>query len=253
MIVAIGIQINNSISSTSVYTPCRYPRECKYNDHSNVPNSPDLLSILSFQSWFMIVAGYVLPIVGVWLFFSVTHYWLQEFAIGITIDYLSILKLPGALGLLFPNGTPHEAREKANKILLYTKYGTPRQDYHALRNENPLVKAWYPFKSFSHTLICLAYTIVQAIFIFVAAINIPGGDVLTMGLFLFAIITEVLSNILYVLLVALFWLYIAAHAHNRPCMTAVSGHCASAAIAAVESQIPDQWQCRFCTLGIRAL
>ena len=161
-----------------------------------------------FHFWFMIIAGYILPVVGVWLFFSVTHYWLQEFAIGITIDYLSILKLPGADRLFFPNSAPHEAQEKANKILLYGKYGTLRRDYHALRNENPLVKAWYPFKSFSHTLICLAYTTVQAIFIFVAATSIQGEQ-LNMGIFLFVIITEVLSNV-YVLLVALFWIFIAA-------------------------------------------
>ena len=156
----------------------------------------------------MIIAGYLLPIVGVWLFFSVTHYWLQEFAIGITIDYLSILKLPGAYKLFFPNSTPHDARKKANKILLYSKCETLRHDYHALRNKNPFVKAWYPFKSFSHTLMCLAYTTVQAVFVYAAATSIQGEQ-LNMGVFLFAIITEVLSNI-YVLLVSLFWIFIAA-------------------------------------------
>ena len=177
MIIAIGVQVNN-------------------------------VSTLGFHSWFMIASGYILPVVGVWFFFSVTHYWLQEFAIGITIDYLNILKLPGANRLFFPNSTPHEAQEKANKILLYSKYGKLRQDYHALRNENPLVKAWYPFKNFSHTLMCLAYTAVQAIFIFVAATSIQGEQP-SMGVFLFVIITEVLSNI-YVLLVALFWIFVAA-------------------------------------------
>ena len=177
MIVAIGVQVSN-------YAPP------------------------SFHFWFMLVAGYILPIVGVWLFFSVTHYWLQEFAIGITVDYLSILKLPGADRLFFPNSTPYGAKEKANKILLYTKYEKLREDYHALQNENPVVKAWYPFKSFSHTLICLAYTTVQAIFIFVAATSIQGEQ-LNMAIFLFVITTEVLSNI-YVLLVALFWISIAS-------------------------------------------
>ena len=199
MIVAIGVKISNYTASIPDYTPCPsyWYKDC--NDDANKQ---------LFQFWFMIVAGYLLPIVGVWLFFSVTHYWLQEFAIGITIDYLSILKLPGADRLFFPNSTSHEAQEKANKILLYSKYETLRQDYHALRNENPLVKAWYPFKSFSHTLMCLAYTTVQAVFVYATATSIQGEQ-LNKGIFLFVIITEVLSNI-YVLLVALFWIFVAA-------------------------------------------
>ena len=95
----------------------------------------------------MIAAGYVLSIAGAWLFFSVTHFWLQEFAIGISVDYLSISKLPGAGSIFFPDCTPYEAQDKINKILIYNKYGTLRQDYHALWNENPLAKARYPFKS----------------------------------------------------------------------------------------------------------
>ena len=200
MIVAIGVKIKNSVTPTSAYSPCQYYWDCTdYNDYNDK---------LSFQFWFMIVAGYILPIAGVWLFFSVTHFWLQEFAIGVTVDFLSILKLPGADRLFCPSCTPHEAREKANKILVYSKYGTLRQDYHALRNENTLVKAWYPFKSFSHTLMCLAYTTIQAIFVYSAAISIQGEQ-LNMAIFLFVIITELLSNI-YILLVSLFWILVAA-------------------------------------------
>lgn len=201
MIVAIGVKISNFVVTTPTYAPCQYYWDCNHYDYSDDPNKQP------FQFWFMIVAGYILPIVGVWLFFSVTHFWLQEFAIGVTVDFLSILKLPGANRLFFPDCTLHEAQEKANKILHYSKYETLRQDYHALRNENILVKAWYPFKSFSHTLMCLTYTTVQAIFVYAAAISIHGEQ-LNMAVFLFVIITELLSNI-YILLVSLFWIVVA--------------------------------------------
>ena len=177
MILAIGLKIHEYI-----------------NDHS------------SKLYWFMIAAGYVLPIAGAWLFFSVTHFWLQEFAIGISVDYLGMLKLPRAACLFFPNHTPYEAQNKAKKILSHNKYDKLRQDYHALRNENPLAKAFYPFKSFSHTLMCLGYTAIQVTFVCVAAFSIQGKH-LNMGVFLFVIITELLSNV-YVVLVSLFWIIV---------------------------------------------
>ena len=210
MILAIGVKIHNFVTPTptSPPTPCRYYWDCNYNNNHYDYNAGPDPNKLPFQFWFMIAAGYILPIVGAWLFFSVTHFWLQEFAIGVAIDYLSILKLPGADRLFFPNCTPYEAQEKTNKILLYNKYGMLRQDYYALRSENPLAKAWYPFKSVSHTFICLVYTAVQVIFVYAAAFSIHGEQ-LNLAVFLFVIITELLSNV-YILLVSLFWIMVAA-------------------------------------------
>ena len=191
MILAIGLKIHEYIADDSGHV-FYFPGPNKY----------------PFNFWFMIAAGYVLPIAGAWLFFSVTHFWLQEFAIGIAVDYLGMLKLPGAACLFFPEHTPYEARSRANKILSHNKYNRLRQDYNALRNENPFVKAFYPFKNYIHTLMCLGYTVVQFIFVYVTAFSIQGKQ-LNMGIFLFVIITELLSNV-YVLLVALFWIVVGA-------------------------------------------
>lgn len=214
MILAIGVKIYNftippNLSPpTASPTPCHYYWECNDNDRYDYGDN-NLVdpNKLQFNFWFMLFAGYVLPIVGAWLFFSVTHFWLQEFSIGITVDYLGILKLPGAGGLFFPECTYQEAQGKVNKILTNNKYNTLRQDYHALRNYNVFSKAFYPFKSVSHSLMCLAYTTVQAIFIYVAAFSIQGNH-LNMAVFLLVVITELLSN-MYTLLVALFWIAVA--------------------------------------------
>ena len=193
MILAIGLKIHEYI----IDDDNNYPYTYGYLNPNKLP----------FNFWFMIAAGYVLPIAGAWLFFSVTHFWLQEFAIGISVDYLGMLKLPRAACLFFPNHTPYEAQNKAKKILSHNKYDKLRQDYHALRNENPLAKAFYPFKSFCHIFMCLGYTVVQIIFVYVAAFSIQGKQ-LNMGIFLFVIITELLSNV-YVVLVSLFWIMVA--------------------------------------------
>ena len=193
MILAIGLKVHEYIADDSSHF-------LGYHNGSENPNK------FPFNFWFMIAAGYVLPIAGAWLFFSVTHFWLQEFAIGIAVDYLGMLKLPGAACLFFPEHSPYEARNRANEILSHNKYDRLRQDYHALQNENPLAKAFYPFKNFIHTLMCLGYTVVQVIFVYVTAFSIQGKQ-LNMGIFLFVIITELLSNV-YILLVALFWIIV---------------------------------------------
>ena len=195
MIIAIGVNIRNYLLES--YDNNNYG----YNTYDYDPHK------LVFNFFFMIVAGYVLPIVGAWLFFSVTHFWLQEFAIGITVDYLSIIKLPGVGNLFFPDCTPSEVQNKVRKILVHNKYGTLRQDYHALQNYNPLSKAFYPFKSLTHTLMSLAYTAVQAVFIYTAAFSIQGEQ-LNKAVFVLVIVTELLSNI-YTLLVSLFWIVVA--------------------------------------------
>ena len=235
MVIAIGVKIHNytTVTPTPEPTPCVYYWDCNHDDGDN-HNSVIDASNMPFYFWFMIVAGYLLPIVGAWLFFSVTHFWLQEFAIGITIDYLSILKLPGADGIFFPDCNPYEAQDKINMILIYNKYDTLRQDYHALQNESLLAKAWYPFKSLSHVLMCLAYTTVQIIFVYVAAFSIQGNQ-LNMAVFLLVIVTELLANA-YTVAVALFWVMVAvgflmaiglALAVGVKCMICIALFCSS--------------------------
>ena len=45
--------------------------------------------------WYMLVAGYVLPVFGLLTFFVVTYFWVQEFPIGFCINCLSVLKASG--------------------------------------------------------------------------------------------------------------------------------------------------------------
>lgn len=56
------------------------------NRHFYVPGNTDESIHVSGFLWYMIVAGYVAPMMGNLTFFIVTYYWTQEFPIGLYVD-----------------------------------------------------------------------------------------------------------------------------------------------------------------------
>ena len=63
--------------------------------HEENKQSSDGSISVSGNLRYMIVAGYVLPVFGLFTFFVVTYYWEQKFPIGIYVDILSILQQLG--------------------------------------------------------------------------------------------------------------------------------------------------------------
>lgn len=49
----------------------------------------------------MLAAGWIMPICGFLTFFIVTYYWVQQFPIGLCIDFVRIMEMPGVDDLLY--------------------------------------------------------------------------------------------------------------------------------------------------------
>ena len=180
MIITIGIGIheeNKHISS---------------NDSINVSN----------YLWYMIVAGYVLPVFGLLTFFVVTYFWVQEFPIGICVDVLSILQQPRIEELLELKKTKKEGGERLNKINRYIHFSELQKQFKNLRRTTFSGKFSYPFESPQMVILSIFYALLQLGFV-IAARHSLGGEWAIF--YVPAGIIGYLANI-YVFTVAGFWL-----------------------------------------------
>ena len=158
--------------------------------------------------WFMMAAGYLLPTVGLWMFFIVTHYWLQQYAIGITVNMISLLNLPGVGRVFFPGCSDAEIRLKTAWIIEYVNFDTLSTEFHAFKSQSTGVKLWYPFKNWAHVIICFVYAAMQSAFIAISVLSINSIE-LNSGVFITASVIEVLAD-LYPLAVTAFWVIVIA-------------------------------------------
>ena len=70
---------------------------------------------ISGYLWYTLAAAYVLPFLGFLSFFLTTYWWLQEFPISISIDFLSVIRQQNITELL--GLQTDELREKINVII----------------------------------------------------------------------------------------------------------------------------------------
>ena len=180
MIITIGIGIHEENKHVSS------------NDSINVSN----------YLWYMIVAGYVLPVFGLLTFFVVTYFWVQEFPIGICVDVLSILQQPGIEELLELKKTKKEGGERLNKINRYIHFSELQKQFKNLRRTAFSGKFSYPFESPQMVILSIFYALLQLGFV-IAARHSLGGEWAIF--YVPAGIVGFLANI-YVFTVAGFWL-----------------------------------------------
>ena len=158
--------------------------------------------------WYMLVAGYVLPIFGLLTFFVVTYFWVQEFPIGFCIDCLCLLKTPGINNLVDFGETKEKVASKIERINGYIDLSDLTKDFKDLRQKARSDKFGYPFKTPQMVIICLIYAFLQLSFIICAGISTSGNGPLGggyWGIFYFiAVIVGFIANF-HVFLVALFW------------------------------------------------
>ena len=159
---------------------------------------------ISIRLWYMLVAGYILPICGLLTFFIVTYFWVQEFPIGICVDFLSILKLRGIDEALELKKTGEELGEKINKINKYIHLSELKQQFKDLQDTAWRSKFIYPFKSPQMAILCLIYALLLSGFVICAGAfgDNPGGY--WSGFYLFGLLAVFLAN-LYVFTVAMVW------------------------------------------------
>jgi ABC-type multidrug transport system fused ATPase/permease subunit len=193
-----------------------------------IGNTDESINVSSFL-WYMIIAGYVTPILGHLSFFIVTHYWGEQYPIGFRIDMMRIFQMT-EIGIIDISNFKNKIKERMNQLeqSLMKDKGLKVERFLGLfqpcKNDfDKLVfrKSWFskfkhPFKSPMLVIICLLYSVLQLAFIICAARAVDDmGVVVTHVLngggwviyYIFALIVGIVAN-LYIFLVVGLWVAI---------------------------------------------
>ena len=166
--------------------------------------------------WYMLVAGYIMPVCGLLTFFIVNYYWVQEFPIGLCIDILSLLELPGVDHILRPDKELKDSHEKAKRIMRFVHFAELKKDFKGMHGKDWCNKFMYPFSSPILVFLCIVYSICLLFFIIFATLAVSDdGDTMTVVLnggnwvyfYIGAIIFGIIVNT-YVFVVTIAWMII---------------------------------------------
>ena len=162
-------------------------------------------STIRVELAFFVAGAYFLPICGFWLFFAVTHYWFHEFLIGLTVDFISMLQQPGASQYFFTLDVD-SGDEKLTKIMGYIDFDNLKRDYSEFRVIQTFIdKGLYPFRNYILTLLCIAYLMLQIVYLSFAMLDIRNRDTVTAIVYIIAVIGEVVSSF-SAFIVGVFWI-----------------------------------------------
>ena len=174
-------------------------------------NEDDLPIYVSSHLWYMLISAYIMPLLGLLTFFIVTYYWVQEFPIGLCIDMIKVLQMPGPDELVKFKKTLKDKHEQLlSKFVRMEKLETQFKD---MRTKNFCEKFVYPFKSPVLIVLCLIYAALQFAFIMSAALAIDEmGQLVSQILngggwivyYIIAVIVGIIANV-YVFAVAALW------------------------------------------------
>lgn len=162
---------------------------------------------ISNELWFMLIAGGIMPLLGILTFFIPTFYWVYEYPCGICIDMLSILETPGFGHIICYGEETEDMKEKVMNIAKRLNKDQLKKDFLDLTNKAFSSKVGYAFKNPFLVVICLVYSIFQLVFVIVAIVGIQSGAPDTVFFYILSIVVGFAAN-LYVFLVAAFWMTI---------------------------------------------
>ena len=157
---------------------------------------------------YTLVAGYILPFLGLISFCLTTYWWLQEFPIGISTDFISILKLPNITELL---DMEKEGREKINTIIKCFKDPTLKEEFNELHDESWHYKLTFPFQSPLIVILLFLFTLLYVGFFISAFTSLANStyneevEFDAFRLFLVAVVIALCIVNLFAFTVALFW------------------------------------------------
>ena len=162
---------------------------------------------VSNQLWYMLVAGYILPICGILSFFIVTYFWVQEFPMGICVDVVSgLLRRPGVTDMRKISQPDKEELEKQNKIRKYIHLAELKKQFRDFRDTPWFSKFVYPFYSPQTVLLSIIYAVLQGVFV-IFALRILGSSSAWATFCVVAGFIGYIAN-LYVFTVAVFWIMV---------------------------------------------
>lgn len=195
MLVAIGAKIEHDNKEINV--------DCK--SWQPVCASPSL--------WYMLVAGWILPVCGFLTFFIVTYYWVQQFPIGLCIDFVRIMEMHGVDDLLYAEDHfkkgGKEIKLAAHLVANFVRIEELEKQFKDMLNTGAINKLAYPFQSPVLIILCVVNALLQLGFIICAAVADTGpSEVLNgrdwLNFYIAAVIMGVIAN-LYTFSVAAFW------------------------------------------------
>lgn len=200
-----------------------------YENRNYDPNDPNSQIYASSYLWYMIIAGYVMPFCGILTFYIVAYYWVQQFPIGLCVDFLKILATPSANQIFHPQQSAKEHMKVNEDILdsldepdysirdtLLQRLRFPQmsENFRKLRDKGFSDKFAYPFKSPFIVILCIVYAAFQLAFIICAvrADDSVNPVVLTEGsgwsiFYAIGVIIGIIAN-LYVFSIASLWVTI---------------------------------------------
>lgn len=167
----------------------------------------------------MIVAGYFLPLMGFLTFFLVTHYWTQEFPIGLCIDMISIWKMGNPDDFVYIDEKQKVKKSTVIKVIdQFVRITKLRSEFHNMRQTFCCEKFFYPFKAPVLILISVGYITLHLAFVVCSAVTLNDmgttvSQILNGGGWAFYYIVEVVVAVLanvYVFAVAALWIGVVA-------------------------------------------
>ena len=126
---------------------------------------------ISSRLWFMLAVGYVMQSIGILTFFIPTNRWISQYPVGICVNLLSILEIPGIDYIIFPNDTQQGAHQKIEKIAGLLNKKDLTEAFLKLYNKSLCTKITYPSVAPCLVLACFIYSYVYFAFIAVAFVE----------------------------------------------------------------------------------
>ena len=190
LVLALGFKLHDYVSwiESFNYDPDAYFHE---------------ISTIKVEVALFMVGAYILPIAGFWIFFIVSYYWAQEFLVGLTVDFVGMLRLPGASQHFFRRVVNGD--DKICEILEHVDFDNLKRDYSDLSTKSFIDKGLYPFRNCMLALLCTVYSILQIVYLTFAVIDIKNRPTVAAAIYIFTAIIEVVSS-LSAYIVGVFWI-----------------------------------------------
>ena len=215
MLVAVGAKVAYDTRNFGSITLVRQSSGFPFTTRVELNTDINATSYL----WYMMVATYILPTLGIGTFFIVNNYWVQQFLIGLCIDFVKLLQIFEDTNLI-----PWQDEKPSVAIGKFVRMNEPQgmkslpTEYEEMRKINFCEKFVYPFKSPGLVIFCMLYAAGQFAFVLCSVYAIDDMSRVTLvflnggGWLIYVFVAAVMGAIIniYAFLVAGLWVMIIA-------------------------------------------
>ena len=141
-IIAVGLKIHQENANTQ-----------------NFSASPSL--------WVVMIAGWIIPFVGLIVFFLTNYFWAQQYSIGLCMEMMSLIQVPNIAQSLFKSSADiqEDVSLKSQQIFEKMQFSKIKKDYSSkIEKAKRITKMIYPGKVYLFLLIAFGYVILLVTF-----------------------------------------------------------------------------------------